>query len=254
MSDSYKIYASKDYVDEKIAEMPDGFSGSWDDLTDRPFGEELERYAFVENYTHVFDTQGAIASFSGLAQATDTSKDIIVVWDGVEYICAPYYGGSAFMEYIAGAKTIWTDSSAEHEYPFLIIPIGGMYFDVMAATAGEHTFSIYQENNVVSKIHEKYIPDTIAKVSDIPTIPTNVSAFTNDAGYLTEHQDLSTYALKTDIPTTLDILYPATTADAKKILMVQSDGTWSMQALETEEWTFTLEDGSTVVKKVVVLS
>ena len=31
-------------------------------------------------------------------------------------------------------------------------------------------------------------------------IPTNVSAFTNDAGYLTEHQDLSGYALKTEIP------------------------------------------------------
>ena len=33
----------------------------------------------------------------------------------------------------------------------------------------------------------------------IPTVPTNVSAFTNDAGYLTEHQDLSAYALKTDL-------------------------------------------------------
>lgn len=32
-------------------------------------------------------------------------------------------------------------------------------------------------------------------------IPTKVSAFENDAGYLTEHQDLSEYALKTEIPT-----------------------------------------------------
>ena len=29
---------------------------------------------------------------------------------------------------------------------------------------------------------------------DVPTVPTKVSAFTNDAGYLTEHQDLSNYA------------------------------------------------------------
>ena len=36
--------------------------------------------------------------------------------------------------------------------------------------------------------------------SEIPTLPTNVSAFTNDAGYLTEHQDLSGYALKSEIP------------------------------------------------------
>jgi hypothetical protein len=34
----------------------------------------------------------------------------------------------------------------------------------------------------------------------IPTVPTKVSAFQNDAGYLTQHQDLSAYAKKTDIP------------------------------------------------------
>ena len=33
------------------------------------------------------------------------------------------------------------------------------------------------------------------------TIPTKVSQLTNDKGYLTEHQDLSAYAKKTDIPT-----------------------------------------------------
>lgn len=35
----------------------------------------------------------------------------------------------------------------------------------------------------------------------IPTVPTKVSAFQNDAGYLTEHQDLSGYAKTADIPT-----------------------------------------------------
>lgn len=33
--------------------------------------------------------------------------------------------------------------------------------------------------------------DEYAKKVDIPTVPTNVSAFTNDAGYLTSHQDIS---------------------------------------------------------------
>lgn len=35
-----------------------------------------------------------------------------------------------------------------------------------------------------------------ADVDDIPTVPTNVSAFTNDAGYLTEHQSLANYYTK----------------------------------------------------------
>ena len=34
----------------------------------------------------------------------------------------------------------------------------------------------------------------------IPTIPTKVSVFENDAGYLTQHQSLTNYALKTEIP------------------------------------------------------
>lgn len=36
--------------------------------------------------------------------------------------------------------------------------------------------------------------------TEIPTVPTKVSAFENDKGYLTEHQDLSDYAKKTEIP------------------------------------------------------
>ena len=35
-----------------------------------------------------------------------------------------------------------------------------------------------------------------AKKTEIPTVPTNVSAFENDAGYLTEHQNLDAYATK----------------------------------------------------------
>ena len=35
--------------------------------------------------------------------------------------------------------------------------------------------------------------DRKADKADIPVVPTNVSAFTNDAGYLTQHQDISAY-------------------------------------------------------------
>lgn len=39
-----------------------------------------------------------------------------------------------------------------------------------------------------------------AKVSDLPTVPTKVSQLENDAKYLTEHQDLSDYATKDELP------------------------------------------------------
>lgn len=41
------------------------------------------------------------------------------------------------------------------------------------------------------------LPDTTV----IPTVPKNVSAFTNDSGYLTQHQSLDGYAKTADIPT-----------------------------------------------------
>ena len=43
------------------------------------------------------------------------------------------------------------------------------------------------------------VEESIATIT-VPEIPKNVSAFINDAGYLTEHQDLSSYALKAELP------------------------------------------------------
>jgi hypothetical protein len=47
---------------------------------------------------------------------------------------------------------------------------------------------------------QDFVKSEIEKIN-IPTVPTNISEFTNDAGYLTEHQDLSEYALKSELPT-----------------------------------------------------
>lgn len=66
-------------------------------------------------------------------------------------------------------------------------------------------------------IPETQVPDLsgYAKTSEIPK---NTSQLNNDSGFLTSHQDISGKANKSD----------------------------------AETWTFTLEDGSTVTKKVVL--
>ena len=57
-------------------------------------------------------------------------------------------------------------------------------------------------SNFITRDDIPEIPDTSNFVTrdEIPTVPENVSAFNNDAGYLTEHQDLSDYATKSEIP------------------------------------------------------
>lgn len=66
---------------------------------------------------------------------------------------------------------------------------------------------------------ETYVDDKIAEI-DIPTVPTKVSVFTNDAGYLTEHQSLIEYAKKTDIPAP----YTLPTASTSTLGGVKVDG------------------------------
>lgn len=66
---------------------------------------------------------------------------------------------------------------------------------------------------------ETYVDSKISEIV-IPTVPTNVSAFTNDAGYLTEHQSLAEYAKKSEIPAP----YTLPTASTSTLGGVKVDG------------------------------
>lgn len=84
--------------------------------------------------------------------------------------------------------------------------------------------------------------------TEIPAVPTKVSAFLNDAGYLTQHQSLAGYALKTDIP---NVSAYQTEAQVSALIQAEIAGMVS-ELPKTETWTFTLEDGSIVTKAVCV--
>ena len=55
-----------------------------------------------------------------------------------------------------------------------------------------------EKGNYYTKTEVNTSLESKANKSEIPTVPTNVSAFTNDAGYLTEHQSLNDYYTKTE--------------------------------------------------------
>lgn len=57
-----------------------------------------------------------------------------------------------------------------------------------------------QASDISGKADKTYVDSEISRVEgEIPTVPTNVSAFTNDAGYLTQHQDISGKANTADL-------------------------------------------------------
>ena len=81
---------------------------------------------------------------------------------------------------VANADAYYTKSEIDDKLDDIIISGGGI-------TSGE-----------VQTMIDTSIADKADK-SEIPTVPTKVSAFENDVPYLTEHQDLSNYALKSDL-------------------------------------------------------
>ena len=85
---------------------------------------------------------------------------------------------------------------------------------------------------------------------DAITVPTKVSELANDKGYLTEHQSLAGYAKTVEH-------YTKTESDGKyqpkgNYLTSHQDISGKADKSSAESWTFTLEDGSTVTKKVVL--
>ena len=61
-----------------------------------------------------------------------------------------------------------------------------------------------EKGNYYTKTEVNASLETKANKSEIPTVPTNVSAFTNDAGYLTEHQSLDNYYTKSEVNSSLE--------------------------------------------------
>lgn len=82
------------------------------------------------------------------------------------------------------------------------------------------------------------VAGTLALLSDIPTVPTKVSSFTNDAGYLTEHQSLANYYTKAEVDTAI----AGAAGGGVKAVSVESGGTFGTGDLadgKVEMWRVT---------------
>ena len=90
-------------------------------------------------------------------------------------------------------------------------------------------------------------------------VPTKTSQLTNDSGYLTQHQSLSGYAKTSDhyTKTESDNKYQAkgnylTSVPTEYVTETELSNKGFAVKSNAETWTFTLSDGSTVTKKVVL--
>ena len=76
--------------------------------------------------------------------------------------------------------------------------------------------SVYAESADLATVATSGSYNDLSNKPTIPVVPTNVSAFTNDAGYLTQHQSLDNYYTKTQVDTALAAKVSQTEFDTKE--------------------------------------
>ena len=137
---------------------------------------------------------------------------------------------------------------------------GEEYFKFKGTNGDVRVSGIATPTSPNDAVNKGYVDSQIANIA-IPTVPTNVSAFTNDAGYLTavpseyitetelnakgyltEHQSLADYALKSEIPSPYSLPTASATAlGGIKVgtgLAIAEDGTLSINITSAEAVSF----------------
>ena len=128
---------------------------------------------------HAFITDENISSY--LHEITYNSSNMIT-----------YFKTNANNGY---ANIIIENTRNSHPYKLFVVGRNGSNGNIYIGNQNSDSVwndSLFEINPTTGKASMNGIP--LATVNDIPTVPTNVSAFTNDAGYLTSHQSLDSCA------------------------------------------------------------
>lgn len=157
---------------------------SWDELNDKPFGETYNYSAtIVDNLSFECET----LTFGGQYQYTyvndipNVDKPFYVVFDGVEYpnltsylvFGDPMIGNHyLYLKYIEGAPDSALTDIVDSGEPFAIKFNTDEQLMIVytADDSVPHNITVKQGDLLVKTLDEKYIPDTIARVEDIPEV------------------------------------------------------------------------------------
>ena len=188
LADEEVIKLDEKYIPGTIARVSDITVGvtSWNDLADRPFGDSVSFPVIQLKYTALPQNVG-----DNLYKVNLPDNPFV---DGKTYkirVNGPFIGdveviGKASTASNGVYMTTLVGDRTDMVYAECNIMSKCVYFkttyDMGSLTV---TVYVYEGQEVPIPLDEKYIPNTIARVSDIPEIPTNISQLTNDAGYIT---------------------------------------------------------------------
>lgn len=204
MPNNQKKYASLQTLQNFLANLKATFASlththSYDDLRNKPFYEGMDYSSILTNGASTVDfyewgsgVYGAAVTGAPKVFIQDTSHKVI--WDGVEYtITSAYAGNNEAGNPIVSLGAPYGDYS---RYPFGIdsyqTASGTYEFSIHTnSTASTHTIDILELGSKFVTLDEKFIPDTITRVTDVDI------ALSEKADSDHNHNDL--YYTKTEI-------------------------------------------------------
>ena len=149
---------------------------SWNDLEDKPFGEEGGLEAIIENESPEIQNDDGLIQCETLIIPLVAGEKYKVILDGMEYQFtateAELYGDQ--FVYI-GSEQMFNDINAGTNGDFFIASVwedGQCVYTALVYYTDNTTItlSVYKDATVIHPLDEKFIPDSIAKVEDIPHV------------------------------------------------------------------------------------
>ena len=221
--------SSVDYIKNK----PNLFSGDYNDLTNKPSLATVATsgdYDDLENKPTIPVVPTNVSAFTNDAGYSTFSGSYNDLTNKPTLATVATTGNYNDLTNKPTIPTQWFGTQAE--------------YDAILVKDPNTIYNIEGSDNVQADWNQSdsSADDYIKNKPTIPTVPTNVSAFTNDAGYTTFDGDYNSLTNKPSIPAA----------------QVQTD--WNANSgmgqllnkpsMTTETWTFTLSDNTTVTKTV----
>lgn len=151
---SYKEYASKQYVDEALANA--GGATSWNDLEDKPFSEIKSETVLMEEVFGQYAEGRTSFGMLVVGQKYD------VVFDGIEYkdLVAFEVDGDVII-----GTSPYQEELNSGDAPFFLVTFDGGWYEFGSSTDEEHSFRLSQMISDIHTLDEKYLPETVINVN-----------------------------------------------------------------------------------------
>lgn len=221
-------------IEWECVDLPSGGATSWNDLEDKPFGEEGSLEPLVENESPEIQNYDGLLQCDTLIIPLVAGEKYKVILDGMEYQFTATEGDFHGNQCVyIGSEQMFNDINAGTNGDFFIVSVwedGQCVYTMLCYYTDNPTItlSVYKDTTVIHPLDEKFIPDTIARSADIPEVNypvTSVNGMTGEVVidamfYITARQeDIVIDESSTDTLTTGTILLDKDYAEIRKAFL-----------------------------------